>query len=57
MNGFSDREFATPDRIEHIELVLEDMNRMNVISNFKNLRTLTLINVGLTAIEVHHIAT
>lgn len=52
MNGFSDKEFASPDKIEVIELVLEDMNRMNVMSYFKNLKSITLINVGLTVIEV-----
>jgi hypothetical protein len=49
MNGFGDK---TADKIEHIELVLEDMGRMNVVAAFKNLRSLTLINVGLTGIEV-----
>lgn len=57
MNGFSDKEFANLEKIEVIELVLEDMNRMNVMSYFKNLRSITLINVGLNMIEVrqpHH---
>ena len=52
MNGFRDREMSQPDKIEQIELVLEDFSRMNCISSFKNLRKLTLINVGLTTIEV-----
>ena len=55
MNGFSDKEFASPDKIEVIELVLEDMNRMNVMSYFKNLKSLTLINVGLNMIEVFYL--
>lgn len=52
MNGFSDKEFQNLDKIETIELVLEDMPRMNVMANFRNLKSLTLINIGLTAIEV-----
>ncbi|CAK56731.1 unnamed protein product (macronuclear) [Paramecium tetraurelia] len=51
MNGFTDKEWNHLDRIERIELTLEDFGRMNVIQVFKNLRSLTLINVGITIIE------
>jgi hypothetical protein len=52
MNGFKDKVFNNPSKIESIELVLEDLEKMNVVSYFKNLRNITLINVSLTAIEV-----
>lgn len=52
MNGFSDKEWNNLDKIERIELTLEDFGRMNVIYVFKNLKSLTLINVGITLIEV-----
>lgn len=52
MNGFSDKEWSHPERIERIELTLEDFGRMNVFNIFKNLRSLTLINLGITTIEV-----
>ncbi|CAD8078760.1 unnamed protein product [Paramecium sonneborni] len=51
MNGFSDKEWNNLDKIERIELTLEDFGRMNVIYVFKNLKSLTLINVGITLIE------
>lgn len=31
MNGFSDKDWSHPDKIERIELTLEDFGRMNVI--------------------------
>jgi len=37
MNGFSDKEFSLLEKIERIELTLEDFGRMNVISAFKGL--------------------
>lgn len=52
MNGFSEKEMGSPERIDSIELVLEDLVRMNVVCAFKNLKCLTLINVGLSQIEV-----
>ena len=36
-----------PLTIESIELVLEEFERMNVMSVFKNLKSLSLINIGL----------
>jgi len=47
MNGFKNNFLQTPLKIESIELVLEELERMNVVSIFKNLKSLTLINVGL----------
>lgn len=55
MNGFTDKDWSHPDKIERIELTLEDFGRMNVIQIFKNLKSLTLINVGVTIIEVKYI--
>jgi hypothetical protein len=52
MNGFKDKVFNNPSKIESIELVLEDLEKMNIVSYFKNLKNITLINVGITAIEV-----
>ena len=52
MNGFRDKDMSQPDKIEQIELVLEDFGRMNCISAFKNIKKLTLINVGISSIEV-----
>lgn len=52
MNGFSDKEMQHPNVITHIELVLEELNSINGISLFRNLKSLTLINVGLKKIEV-----
>lgn len=37
MNGFSDKEFNQLEKIERIELTLEDFGRMNVVSAFKGL--------------------
>lgn len=54
MNGFTDKEWNHFDKIERIELTLEDFGRMNVINVFKNLKSLTLINVGITIIEVYY---
>jgi hypothetical protein len=52
MNGFSDKTMQNPGKIEKIELILEDLDKMNVFCVFKNLKSLTLINVGLSVIEV-----
>lgn len=52
MNGFSEKIMSTPNKIETIELVLEELDRMNIISTFKNLKSLTLINVNIYQIEV-----
>jgi hypothetical protein len=52
MNGFRDKDMSQPDKIEQIELVLEDFGRMACLSMFRNLRKLTLINVGISVIEV-----
>ena len=41
-----------PIKIETIELVLEELDKMQVVGIFKNLKSLTLINVGLSKIEV-----
>lgn len=40
------------DKIETIELVLEDFSSMQVLNRFKGLKSLTLINCGIAAIEV-----
>ncbi len=42
-----------PERVESIEMVLEDLGKMNILNRFKNLKTLILINQGLTEIEVY----
>jgi len=42
-----------PERVESIEMVLEDLGKMGVISRFKNLKTLTLINQSIKEIEVN----
>ena len=52
MNGFSDKTMNNPGKVESIELVLEELDRMNVVGNFKNLKSLTLINVNIYSIEV-----
>ena len=52
MNGFKDNVWKELDKIESIELVLEDFGNMQVISRFKGLKSLTLINCGIAAIEV-----
>lgn len=52
MNGFKDNVWKELDKIESIELVLEDFGNMQVISRFKGLRSLTLINCGVVAIDV-----
>lgn len=41
-----------PDKIEVIEMVLEDLQKMGIISRFKNLKSLTLINQSISVIEV-----
>lgn len=52
MNGFKDNVWKELDKIESIELVLEDFGSMQVMNRFKGLKSLTLINCGITAIEV-----
>ena len=52
MNGFKDNVWKELDKIETIELVLEDFSSMQVLNRFKGLKSLTLINCGITAIEV-----
>ena len=53
MNGYTDKEFSCPDKIERIELVLEEFGRMDVVGYFKNLKSLTLINTSIYNIEVY----
>jgi hypothetical protein len=54
MNGFKDNVWKELDKIEVIELVLEDFGAMGVFNRFKGLKMLTLINCGITAIDVPH---
>lgn len=54
MNGFTEKDMNNLERIETIELVLEDFPRMNIINHFKHLRSLTLINASIIVIEVHN---
>ena len=51
MNGFKDAAWKESDKIETIELVLEDFSNMSVINRFKGIKTLTLINCGIVSIE------
>ena len=53
MNGYTDKEFSCPDKIERIELVLEEFGKMDVVGYFKNLKSLTLINTSIYNIEVY----
>lgn len=39
------------DKIETIELVLEDFGSMQVMNRFKGLKSITLINCGISVIE------
>ena len=41
-----------PGSISEIELVLEDIREMKVISRFPNIKSLTLINNNIEKIEV-----
>ena len=52
MNGFKDNVWREMDKIETIELVLEDFGSMAVMNRFKGLRSLTLINCGISTLEV-----
>lgn len=52
MNGFKDNVWKEMDKIEVIELVLEDFGSMGVLNRFKGLKMLTLINCGIAAIDV-----
>lgn len=52
MNGFKDNVWKEMDKIETIELVLEDFGSMQVMTRFKGIKSLTLINCGITSIEV-----
>ena len=45
---------TNPDKIESIEMVLEDLGKMNIISKFKNLKSLTLVNQNISEIEVKY---
>lgn len=52
MNGFTEKEIQNPSNIERIEVVLDELYVMKGISAFKNLKSLSLINVNLRKIEV-----
>jgi hypothetical protein len=52
MNGFKDSAWKEMDKIEVVELVLEDFGHMGVFNRFKGLRMLTLINCGIASIDV-----
>ena len=52
MNGFKESHMKDIDKIDTIELVLEDFGNMHVVSRFKGLKSLTLINCGISHIEV-----
>ena len=52
MNGFKDAVWREQDKIETIELVLEDFGSMGIMNRFKGLKSLTLINCGIATIEV-----
>lgn len=52
MNGFKDSVWKEIDKIETIELVLEDFGYMGVLNRFKGIRILTLINCGISSIDV-----
>lgn len=54
MNGFSEKIMNNPSKVETVELVLEELDKMNIISYFKNLKILTLINVNIYQIEVNN---
>jgi hypothetical protein len=47
MNGFSEKLMQTPQKIEKIELVLEDIEKMSVLKTFTGIKSLTLINCGI----------
>lgn len=50
MNGFKDNVWKEIDKIETVELVLEDFGTMQCVNRFKSIKSLTLINVGISAI-------
>lgn len=52
MNGFKDNVWKDIDKIETVELVLEDFGTMICMNRFKGIKSLTLINVGVSSIEV-----
>ncbi len=52
MNGFTEKDMLQLEKIDCIELCLEDFPHMSSLSIFRNLKTLILINVGLTEIKV-----
>lgn len=51
MNGFKESVWKDLDKIDTIELVLEDFGSMAMFYRFKGLKSLTLINVGINTIE------
>lgn len=53
MNGFKDNVWKDIDKIETVELVLEDFGTMICMNRFKGIKSLTLINVGVSNIEVN----
>ena len=52
MNGLTEKDMANIDKIEKIDLVLEEIRRMRVISKFKKLTSLTFISTDINEIEV-----
>lgn len=52
MNGFTENQMKSPETIEKIELVLEEVYQIDVFKQFINLKSLTLINIGIKKISV-----
>ena len=57
MNGLTEKDMANIDKIEKIDLVLEEIRRMRIICKFKKLTSLTLISTDIMEIEVFYIWT
>jgi len=50
MNNITDKDIQNPEKVEKIELVLEDFYKMELVSLFPNVKSLTLINCSIDKI-------
>lgn len=52
MNGFTDKQMSEMEKIEVIELALDEFHDMSCIKHFPGLKALSLVNVNLAKIDV-----
>jgi hypothetical protein len=51
MNGINEKGLRELDKYDTVEMVLEELGSMAFMARFKGLRSLTLVNCSIQAIE------